>query len=251
MLSLSIGIYPTEPELRPQAQRIAHELNIPVAENLSDYTYALMLYPDSICLTNTLSKQTLRIDFLSRQLTYRRQHATVKKELIARAMGLKPGQHPFILDATAGLGLDSFIVASLGFEVTLLERSPIVWLLINDAIRRALLADDVRPIVKKMSLIQIDAMTWLKTTPHRPDIIYLDPMFPIRKKSALVKKEMQLFHDILGEDVDSDLLFEKALACAPKRIVVKRPRLAKSITGPEPSFSLKGSSSRFDVYLLT
>lgn len=197
------------------------------------------------------SLDPLYIDFLSGKMTYRRQHASLRKELLARAMGLKGNLQPKIVDATAGLGRDSFILACLGFEVTLLERSAVIHAELEDAIQRALQDSLASPIIQRLHLIKTDAITWMENCPvsERPTIIYLDPMFPERSKSALVKKEMRLFHDIVGDDPDADALLPAALACTTQRVVVKRPRLAASLMDLAPSFSMKGSSSRFDIYL--
>jgi 16S rRNA (guanine1516-N2)-methyltransferase len=192
----------------------------------------------------------LRINFLSGKLRYRSEHAGLRNELIARAIGMRPQEHPKIVDATAGLGRDSYILASVGFDVIMLERSPIIHELLNDALLRA---KDVLPdIIGRMHLIQADAIDWLKNLPEqeRPDVIYLDPMFPTRKKSASVKKEMVIMQELLGKDIDYVLLFETAMACATKRVVVKRPRLASNIIENAAKFSLNGKSSRFDIYLV-
>src|SRR5690606_5526316 len=108
-----------------------------------------------------------------------------------------PHDHYKILDATAGWGRDSFILASLGFEVTMIERSPIVAVLLKDALKRAANNE----ACKRMHLIQDDAVHYLQplAEKNRPDVIYLDPMFPARKKSALVKKEMALLQTLLDE----------------------------------------------------
>lgn len=190
------------------------------------------------------------VDFLSGKMKYRRQHTSLRREALARALGLKNIMpHPTIIDATAGLARDSFILAALGFEVTLLERSPVIHALITDGMQRALKDPETAPIIARMHLIQADAISWLKNHDPRPDLIYLDPMFPERKKSALPKKNMRIFHEIVGDDLDAAALLETALACAASRVVVKRPRLAATLAGPRPSFSISGSSSRFDVYL--
>src|SRR5262249_40442587 len=151
-----------------------------------------------------------------------------------------------------GLANDSFVLASLGFEVTLLERSSIIYTLVEDAILRAKKDPRIAPIMDRMHLVHTDAITWLPTLKeqNQPDIIYLDPMFPERKKSARSKQKMLMLHDIVGEDPDAEALLKAALTCAVKRVVVKRPRMAAALTvNPAPSFSLVGSSSRFDVYL--
>ncbi len=199
-------------------------------------------------MTSNEPSLPLSIDFSSKRMNYRRANMRMRNELLVRAMGLKNNTKPRIVDATAGLGRDSFILASLGFEVQLIERSPIVYALLRDAIERGLQDDAIAPILQRMKLIQADAITWLKKTTEKPDIIYLDPMFPERKKTALPKLDMRIFHNIVGDDLDADVLLQTALACATQRVVVKRPRLAGELSGIKPAYFLSGSSSRFDVY---
>jgi len=193
-------------------------------------------------------KKLFYIDFLSGKINYRSQQAGLRKELLARAMGVKPGEHPVIVDATAGLGRDSFILASVGFEVTLLERSPIVFALLRDALVRASKDPQTKTIVDRMHLINADAQDWLPTA-GKIDVIYLDPMFPERQKSASVKKEMVILQNLLGKDDNVENLFNMAFTCAARRVVVKRPRLASIIGDRAPNFALTGKSSRFDIYL--
>lgn len=188
------------------------------------------------------------IDFLSDKMLYRISQASLRKELLARAIGLRPRENPTIVDATAGLGRDSFILAALGYNVTLLERSPALYAMLSDALQRAKAHPKTAGIVDRMHLIHADAIEWLpRQAPF--NVIYLDPMFPERKKSALVKKEMIILQDIIGKDADSIHLFELAITCATHRVVVKRPRLAANISQIKPNFSLTGKSSRFDIYL--
>jgi 16S rRNA (guanine1516-N2)-methyltransferase len=235
-----------------QAKALAEQLHLSFADDVNSADYSLLLTPDSICLQKNGSKSLpLKIDFLAGKTAYRREHTSLKREALARAMGLKNNTTPKIVDATAGLGRDSFILAGLGFDVMMLERSPIIQTLLSDGIQRALNDPIVGSIARHLQLISTDAIHWLKTLPktERPDIIYLDPMFPSRTKSALAKKDMQIFHDIVGEDPDADKLLPLALTCATKRVVVKRPRLAMHLANLAPSFSQTGSSCRFDIYL--
>ncbi len=194
------------------------------------------------------------INFLDARLTYRREHATVKREAIARAMGLKTGVPTRIVDATAGMGQDSFILAALGCEVILLERSELLNQKLQQAMSNGKNHPAIASILARMALIHADAIQWLASPAahqRQPDIIYLDPMFPeTRKKSALSQKTMQSLQQWVGDDADADKLLPPALACATKRVVVKRPRLAANLAGKTPDFKIIGKSSRFDVYLL-
>ena len=246
----NIAVITETPALLDTAQKLALKLNLPLADSLSGYEYFLLLTPEFLGLQKAEAKShPLYIDFLSGKIAYRAQRASLRGETIARAMGLKKNTAPRIVDATAGLARDSFILATLGFEIDLLERSPIIHALLEDGLQRAALDPKISPIVQRMHLHHADANTWLASLDFKPDIIYLDPMFPERVKSALVKKDMRIFHDVVGEDIDADALLQTALTCASKRVVVKRPRLADFLANLEPAFSQTGSSSRFDVYL--
>lgn len=248
MFTKNIAIYPTQSNLRNTAEELAQELNLPLVLHPDEtYPYLLMLTPDYLGLQKTTGHaKPLIIDFFSKNLQYRIKNTSIKKEDLARAMGLKGQTHPKIIDTTGGLACDSFIIASLGFHIEILERSPIIHALLKNALERA----KDHPVIHRLHLQHTDAITWLKQT-EKPDIIYLDPMFPERKKTALSKQNMLIFHDIVGDDADASALLTTALSCATRRVVVKRPRLAAIIPAARvPSFSLKGSSSRFDVYLI-
>lgn len=197
----------------------------------------------------------LVVDFLEGKMTYRLSQGSKKKEQIARAMGLKGQVRPSIWDTTAGLGRDAYILAALGCQVHLIERSPILFVLLQDGLARAACDPIAGPITARMRLTLGDAYDILHTlkpnTPNMPalDIIYLDPMYPSRSKSALTKKEMRIIREVVGEDTDADRLLSKALTKATNRVVVKRPRTGEPLKGPHPDFSIKGTSNRYDVYL--
>jgi 16S rRNA (guanine1516-N2)-methyltransferase len=189
------------------------------------------------------------IDFLSKRLRHRLEQATLRNELLARAIGMKPKDRPSIVDATAGLGTDSFVLATLGFHLTLLERSPELYRLLKEALERA--ATAFPETIAHLQLIQVDAVVWLNqlNPDQHPDVIYLDPMFPIRKKAASVRKNMAIMQELLGTGEDHAELFNTALHCAKYRVVIKRPRSGSKIIEHDPNFSLNGRTCRFDVYL--
>lgn len=198
--------------------------------------------------------ESIFVDFVSGKANHRRLHGGGKGQDIAKAVGLHKITDPTILDLTAGMGGDSFVLASLGANMTLVERNPIVHALLNDALERVSLSADqeLQEILSRITLLNQDAYSVLDSLNQEqlPDVIYLDPMFPSRNKSAQVKKEMQFFHDVVGDDNDSEEILLKALSYAKKRIVVKRPRLAEKLSGKvEPSFTIEGKSTRYDVYL--
>lgn len=180
-------------------------------------------------------------------------------QMIAKAVGLNKGVTPKVLDATAGLGRDAFVLASLGCQVTMLERSPLIAELLRAALaeaghetaQRFEETEEIKSIIERMSLVESDATTWMNSQPEKlADVIYLDPMYPHREKSSLVKKEMRLFQTLVGEDLDDEALLDAALSKARYRVVVKRPRKGDAIKGIKPSLQLVGKSCRYDVYTL-
>ena len=191
----------------------------------------------------------LRVDFIEGALAHRRQYGGGSGQMIAKAVGIQPGVRPTVLDATAGLGRDAFVLACLDCHVQMIERNPIVAALLADGLRRARLDVHVAGIVQRMPLLVGDAIELMSAwTAQAPQVIHLDPMFPSRDKSALVKKEMRLFKPLVGADDDAPALLAAALALATHRVVVKRPRKAPAIVGAAPTYSLQGKSSRYDIY---
>lgn len=210
-----------------------------------------------LALIEELGVLAIRAGFHGSGLDYRREKGGGRSEMIAKAVGLKGGKSPSVVDATAGLGVDAFVLASLGCSVTLLERVPAVNALLRDGLERSKkYAEKHDPeldeILSRMRLCEGEASAYLKrlASGEQPDVVYLDPMFPDRKKSAAVKKEMQIFHKLVGPDQDADRLLELALTRARERVVVKRPRIAPNLDGPVPSHVLKGKRNRYDVYIV-
>lgn len=193
----------------------------------------------------------VRVDWADKSLLWRLQHGGGRGEMLAKACGVRGEACPTVVDATAGFGRDSLLLARLGCRVTMLERSPLVTALLQDGMVRALSEPLLAEALSRLQLISTDAAGWLQTVtePDRPDVVYLDPMFPEREKSAKVKANMQVFHRVVGADADGDTLLAPALAAARKRVVVKRPRHAPPLADREPDLVFAGESSRFDVYL--
>jgi 16S rRNA (guanine1516-N2)-methyltransferase len=201
---------------------------------------------------NHKSPVTLHVDFLSDSLNYRRQHGGGIKQALARAVGVKPGIRPSILDVTAGLGKDSFLLASLGCKVSMIERSPILGALLYDGLARAEESPYFKEIIDgKLKLIQGDAIAILNADYHKKyDTIYLDPMYPHSSKSALNKQEMRIIRKLVGDDTDSYKLLDAALISAKKRAVVKRPKGSPLLSSISPTHSIKMKNSRYDVYMI-
>lgn len=209
--------------------------------------YHLQNADSGLRLVDKFSHQhPLHINFSDAEFSYRLRRGGGKKEMIAKAVDAKPDLR--VVDCTAGLGRDSFLLASLGCEVTLYERSPVMALLLGDAIERALQNEALSKIASRLHLVHGDVFDAFASGFDKPDVILVDPMFPSRKKSAKVKGEMQFLQRFIGTDEDATLLLQSALATGCERLVLKRPLLTDD-TGLKPSFSLKGKSSRFDVYL--
>ncbi|VXB61987.1 putative SAM-dependent methyltransferase [Pseudomonas sp. 8AS] len=191
----------------------------------------------------------VRVDFVEGAVAHRRLFGGGSGQMIAKAVGVQPGVRPVVLDATAGLGRDAFVLASLGCQVSLIERQPIIAALLEDGLARARQDAEVAPIAAQMRLLSGNAIELMgQWQGEPPQVIYLDPMFPHRDKSALVKKEMRLFRPLVGDDLDAPALLQAALALATHRVVVKRPRKAPIIEGAKPSYALEGKSSRYDIY---
>lgn len=198
------------------------------------------------------------VDFVSGAVAHRRKFGGGKGQAIAKAAGLNKGISPCVLDATAGLGRDAFVLASLGCKVQMIERHPVVAAILDDGLQRAMHDPEIGPWVsERLSLIHRsshDALSSLLDDPNytRPDVVYLDPMYPHpanKKKQALVKKEMRVFQSLVGADTDADGLLEPALRLATKRVVVKRPDYAPWLNQQKPSMVIETKKNRFDVYV--
>ena len=190
------------------------------------------------------------IDFLSGKTAYRRKYGHAGGEVISKAVGIKKGHRPNIVDATAGWGRDAFVLATMGCRVHMIERSAVIATLLEDGIRRAEHDEKIGPLIKDhLSFNCGESQQELLKTPFEPEVIYLDPMFPHREKSALVKKEMRMLQEIVGQDEDADELLTLALTIATNRVVVKRPAYANFLAGIKPQTSIKTRKHRFDIYL--
>lgn len=175
------------------------------------------------------------VDLAGGAVAHRRKFGGGKGQAIAKAAGLNKGATPTVLDGTAGLGRDAFVLASLGCKVQMVERHPVVAALLDDGLARAKQDEEIGEWVsERMSLLHASSLEALDSLANdsqfeRPDVVYLDPMYPHpenKKKSALVKKEMRVFQSLVGADTDADGLLEPALKLATKRVVVKRPDYA-------------------------
>lgn len=238
------------PELDDAALQWASRLGLALQ---GDADFALQLGPAGLQLSELGDKAPgpVKVDFVEGAVAHRRLFGGGSGQMIAKAVGIQQGIRPVVLDATAGLGRDSFVLASLGCNVSMIERQPLIAALLEDGLARARLDLDVAPICARMRLLQGNAIELMSDWQgDAPQVIYLDPMFPHRDKSALVKKEMRLFRPLVGDDQDAPALLAAAMALATHRVVVKRPRKAPIIEGFKPGYALEGKSSRYDIYPL-
>jgi 16S rRNA (guanine1516-N2)-methyltransferase len=241
--------------LEGKLQNLALELNLPIVDVVDGFDCAF-----DFALTQTASRLELRkvgeksgpvfVDFVEGKAAHRRKFGGGRGQEIARAVGIKGAEMVQVVDATAGMGQDAFVLASLGCHVTLLERNPIVAALLLDGLERAALDPVLAPILARMRLLKGDALELLPTL--HPQVIYLDPMYPSRSKAAKPKKEMQFFHMLVGGDPDSVALLERALACQiqnqVKRVVVKRPQGSETLSSRVPGATVESKNTRFDLY---
>jgi 16S rRNA (guanine1516-N2)-methyltransferase len=270
---------------KPQAQVLAEKLSLPIQVDTdafaNSFDYLLEFTQQGLALRPSADKGygSIICDFAGSEHSHRRRYGGGNGQAIAKAVGVSGKFAPQVLDLTAGLGGDGFVLASLGCNVCMLERNPIVHSLLADGLSRGIEAarqeleqgvDELSSVINRVSLLEGNAANYLSDLVSRitqlepqaqvqeeqdiavwrPDVVYVDPMFPLRKKSAKVKKQMQAFHAIVGTDPDADQLLANALTVAKYRVVVKRPAGAGFLAETKPNYSLEGKSTRYDIYAL-
>lgn len=194
-------------------------------------------------------KQAYVVDFVGGKVGFRLRSGEGKNQALAKAVGLNKGKMPRVVDATAGLGRDAFLLASLGVEVTLIERSPIMHQHLLEGIERAKAeGGPFTEIMDRMTLLHGDSKELIPTL--ETDVIVVDPMHPPRGNTALVKQEMRVLRDVVGADPDQEDLMKVALAHARSRVVLKWPIKADAMEGiQKPSHQIIGKSTRYDVFM--
>lgn len=243
-------------ECQTQAQQLASDLNLTLIHEKSDaqQDYCLLIEEKGLSLIRPHDKKMggLYVDFCEGALAWRRHHGGGNGQAIAKAVGLKTKKDLSVLDATAGTGADSFVLASLGCTVTMMERHPIVAVLLEDALARGREHQDTLDVANNMSLLKGSSIDLMPDQTEQFDVVYLDPMFPKSEKGgkgAQVKKSMQFFRDMVGKDDDADALLAPALKLAKYRVVVKRPRKSPFLADQKPTLSHEGKANRFDIYV--
>ena len=194
--------------------------------------------------------QSLKCDFIGGAVNHRLLFGGGRGQGLPKAVGMKAGKTPHIVDATAGLGRDAFLLASLGSQITLIERSDVMHTLLQDGLKAARNAGGIHAeIADRMTLLHADAIDLLPSM--HPDVVLVDPMHPPRQKSALVKADLRAIREIVGVDEDQLTLIQTALATASKRVVLKWPAKASPLEGLRPcSHQIIGKSVRFDVFMI-
>lgn len=243
-------------------ETLAKRLNLPFnpavdANNI--YSASLTLQNGALKLIGNKQADTEKllgsgvwVDFIGGRVGHRLKFGEGKNQPIAKAVGIKGQTRPHVMDCTAGMGRDAFVLASLGCEVTMIERSPIIHALLEDGLRRALDDEATHPIAQRMNLVHAHATNALNNTAsieQTNTVIYLDPMYPHKQKSALVKKEMRVFRALVGDDMDAGELLNTATHSDVARVVVKRPKNAPTLTDKKPTMAISSKNTRYDVYV--
>ena len=240
------------PEWQQEAERIAQRFNLNLTAEQCQSRFCLYLSKKGLELYYSEDRPygSTFIDFTAGRARHRRLFGGGKRQPLARAIGIKGSQRPQVLDCTAGFARDAFVMSCLGCEVTMTERSPVIAALLTDALHRASLHKETKDIVSRMTLQFTDGLHYLASlsAADYPDTIYIDPMYPHRTKSALVKKEMVIARELVGDDKDAESLLEHSLAKTRDRVVVKRPRLAPTLGKLLPSTAIYSKNTRYDLY---
>jgi 16S rRNA (guanine1516-N2)-methyltransferase len=209
----------------------------------------LKLQRDDKGLSLVGNGQTLRGDF-SKMLP-RIRRGNLGSELLVKAAKIKGFEGTItVMDCTAGLGEDSILLAAAGFRVKLYERDSIIAALLRDSLIRAAGIPELAPIVERMELYEEDSLIALNTLTKVPDVIYLDPMFPSRQKSALVKKKFQMLQRLEQPCEEGDEFLQAAIACKPRKIVIKRPIKGEYLGNRKPDYSINGKTIRYDCIMI-
>ena len=235
-------------EAQSQGQRLAEQLHTPLltTEPEEKQPY-LKLTAAGLALTD--GKLALKGDFTT--LLPRLKQTNLERELLVKAAHIKGlTEMPTVIDATAGLGEDSLLLAAAGFRVTLCEYDPVIAALLADALRRGIARPELAPVIGRMTLYVGDSIAYFQKLSEPPHVIYLDPMFPERRKSALVKKKFQLLQQLEYPCNNEAELLTAALQLHPRKIIIKRPLKGPYLAGRKPSHSFSGKAVPYDCIVL-
>ena len=238
---INIVIYIEEGGLQEEAFALSQKTGIPISDTPGE---ALTLLFDASGFSLVGYGMRYQGDF--EQMLYRVSSGRLHHEMLVKAAKTK-SEHPVAFDATAGMGEDAFLLAAMGYEVVLFEQNPIVAALLQDAMSRARRHPDLRVVINRMKLIHGDSIALMPTLEVQPELVYLDPMFPARRKSGLIGKKLQLIQKLEQPCASQEELLAAALSLHPKKIVIKRPLNGAFLAEQKPSYTLKGRAIRYDV----
>ncbi|SOB98448.1 class I SAM-dependent methyltransferase [Pseudobutyrivibrio ruminis] len=211
-------------------------------------TVNLSLQQNAEGLTLTDGELSIMVDF--REMLPRLKQSNLQREMLVKAARIKGQPMPqTLIDATAGFGEDSLILAAAGFQVQLYEFDEVIAALLKDGMERAMEIPELKEAVGRMKLVCGDSTEGMKNLNFKPDIVLLDPMFPARQKSALIKKKFQLIQRLESPCSTEEQLLDAAVAADPKRIVIKRPLKGPYLADRKPSYSLEGKAIRYDCFV--
>ena len=238
-------------EYAQQARLLADRLRIKLTESPAEAAAAevvLRFTADGLVLEG--QGQTLRDDLA--HMLPRLKQSNLQGELLVRAVKIKAVKdRPLnVVDATAGFGEDSLLLAAAGHSVRLYERNPIIAALLRDALHKAQSDPRLAHIVARMQLFEADSICALKELPQPPDVVLLDPMFPEKSGFSLNKKKFQLLHCLEQPCADEIALMQAAFDARPQKIVVKRPLRSPCLADVKPAYSLTGKTIRYDCIVV-
>ncbi len=250
-----LGIHSTAQINQTLVENFAQKCGLPLLASIAQGDGIWIDVSDTQCILHMkegLAHTDYCSGFRESPIEYRKNTTSIHQEPLAEAVGLKHGHNLRVVDATAGWGRDSFILASLGASMVAVEQSLVLGFILMYNIHICNQNIDHKHV--SIECYVQNSSEWLSALPHsdRPEVIYLDPMFPHKKKTSLAIKEMQILQLLLGngDEEESASLLKTALTKATKRVVVKRPARAPYLGDIKPSFSKLGKSTRFDVYVI-
>ncbi|MEG1082314.1 MAG: class I SAM-dependent methyltransferase, partial [Pseudomonas sp.] len=164
-------------DYQAKAQAWAERLDLPLVDDNAGFAVQVGAGGLQIQQLGAQAPGPVRVDFVEGAAAHRRVFGGGSGQMIAKAVGIAQGVRPQVLDATAGLGKDAFVLASLGCQMTLIERQPLVAALLEDGLARAAGDAEVGPIVARMQLLTGNAIERMRNWQGEPpQVIYLDPM---------------------------------------------------------------------------
>ena len=222
------------------AKALSGKLSLPLSDTPGD---GLNVVFDSNGVSLSGYGLTYKGDFTD--MLHRITNGRLHHEMISHIAKTKK-ENPKAIDATAGMGEDSLILAACGYEVTMFEQNPVIAALLRDALRRAKKHPELCDIVDRMTLIEGNSIELMPKLTFSPDIIYLDPMFPKRQKSGLINKKLQLIQKLEQPCFEGEALLNAAISLNPEKIIIKRPLKGENLAGKTPSYTIKGKAIRYD-----